>query len=61
MSRTALVWTKEKPTVAGWYFIRGGNGSVSVHEIREGSDGQMYMNGMTLCCWDFAGPIEEPE
>lgn len=60
-----MVWTKEKPTVPGWYWLR--KHGTGVVEIREGLcsvmvEGDGY-SGRIEEFHDFvwAGPIPEPE
>lgn len=36
---TVLRWTREVPTVPGWYWVRGGNYSDAVHDLVIGSAG----------------------
>lgn len=66
-----MVWTEEKPTEPGFYFYR----HVFVHTIRgvvevyESSTGLRMRREFGSArkvekidgCWEWAGPIEEPE
>jgi hypothetical protein len=75
METDSLVWTKEKPVKAGWYFARK-DGTVSVHRVvfdnkRAGiAPLQLYvqdegnwvpMSKMPERMFAWAGPIPEPE
>lgn len=64
-----LVWTRELPTVAGWYFYRSKlhtSGQTTVVQAFRGNGTQidtLLINGVIRYIDDtalFAGPIQEP-
>jgi len=65
METNSLIWTKEKPVKAGWYWLRGLD-EVSIVQVRMGGELYVVPSG-----WDdtyalrnvdgeWAGPIPEP-
>jgi len=52
-----MTWTKEKPTIPGWYWCRPVDGSIIMQYVSLGA--------IHWCIWtegyNWAGPLEPPE
>jgi len=63
-------WSDEKPTAAGWYFVRpgAGGGSAEVVQVTEEPDGLVVHRGgssirlesLSDSAYIWAGPVPEP-
>jgi hypothetical protein len=64
-ARGKLIWTREKPTVPGWYWWRRRVGHKAFVVYLEEHDGAMmeYSQGryFTLENGEWAGPLAEPK
>lgn len=65
-----MIWTKEKPTKPGWYWVRGACGNDVIFDIRPMLGGQLIYFGDEDNSWtvgenddglEYAGPIEKPQ
>ena len=59
-------WTKEKPTVAGWYWFRGPAHEADSFIVQIDEVGQFQwpdggFQEVTLTKGEWAGPIQQPE
>ena len=61
-----MKWTKDKPTVPGWYWYQHKSSVIRIGEVfiatRGRSKGKLLLEGFSMIGdYKWAGPIAEPE